>query len=368
MRKAAGAAAALCIGATALSLVNLRHLRQPPAEPTSDAPATGRISVLVPARDEAERIGPTLASLQQLDGVAEILVLDDNSTDATAQMVQSAGLEVLRSSQEPPAGWLGKPWACQRLAEAASGDVLVFIDADVVLSSEAARAAAWLLAAGDLDLVCPYPRQLTHGWLQRLVQPLLQWSWLTFLPLALAERSSHPLLSAGNGQFVVVRRDAYFAAGGHAAVRGEVLEDLALVRRFKQTGHRVAMADGTHIATCRMYTGQGDLIEGYTKSLHAAFGPATLVTLGFMYVLPGAVMLLSHDRRASAYALLAYATAVGGRMAVAARTEQPRVDALAHPLSIVVLSALYARSVIARRRGSITWRGRSLPVRSDRTR
>lgn len=347
-----------------MSLINLRHLRRPAAE-SSNTAATSRISVLVPARDEAERIGPTLASLQQLDGVAEILILDDNSTDATAQMVQSARLEVIRSSQEPPPGWLGKPWACQRLADAATGDVLVFIDADVVLTPDAARVAAGLLSDGDLDLVCPYPRQLTQGWLQRLVQPLLQWSWLTFLPLALAERSAHPLLSAGNGQFVAVRRDAYFAAGGHASVHGEVLEDLALVRRFKITGHRVAMADGTHIATCRMYTGHRDLIDGYTKSLHEAFGPVTLTLLGFMYVLPAGVLLFSRNRRTRGYGLLAYTLAVVGRIAVARRTDQPLVDALAHPLSIVALTALYARSVSAYRHRRITWRGRSLPVRDD---
>lgn len=274
-----GAAAVLCAAASTLSLVNLRHLRRPVVRDTG-----ARISVLVPARDEADRIGPTLASLRALTGVAQILVLDDHSSDDTAGLVQAAGLQVIRSTDEPPAGWLGKPWACQRLAEAATGDILVFIDADVELAPDAARAAASLLH--ELDLVCPYPRQVTTGVLQRLVQPLLQWSWLTFLPLAVAERSSHPALSAGNGQFVAVRRDAYFAAGGHAAVRGQVLEDLALVRRFKATGHRVAMADGTQIATCRMYSGQRDLIAGYTKSLHDAFGVPTVALLGLMYVLP----------------------------------------------------------------------------------
>lgn len=353
-----GAAAVLCAAASGLSLMNLRHLRRPVGDDTR-----ARISVLVPARDEAERIGPTLAGLQALTGVAEILVLDDHSSDDTARMVQAAGLHVIRSTEEPPAGWLGKPWACQRLAEAATGDVLVFIDADVELAPGAAQAAAGMLH--DLDLVCPYPRQITGGWLQRLVQPLLQWSWLTFLPLAVAERSSHPTLSAGNGQFVAVRRDAYFAAGGHAAVRAEVLEDLALVRRFKATGHRVAMADGTDLAACRMYSGQDDLIAGYTKSLHDAFGMPTVALLGLMYVLPVAGLLTS-DPPTRRRALAAYLAAVAGRAAVAARTRQPVVDVWAHPLSIVALGVLWGRSVVAARRSQITWRGRQVPGR-DRT-
>lgn len=360
------AAAGMCVAATALSLVNLRHLRQPqrPAPPTDR-----RISVLVPARNEATRIGPTLRSLARLEGVGQILVLDDNSEDDTAAVVRDAGIEVIGSHAEPPTGWYGKPWACQRLAEAATGDVLVFIDADVHLEPDAAVAAAQLLT--DVDLVCPYPRQVTSGLLQRLVQPLLQWSWLSFLPLRLAETSSHPLLSAGNGQFLVVDREAYFAAGGHAVVRDAVLEDLELVRAFKRSGHRVAMADGTRISSCRMYSDDRELIDGYTKSLHDAFGPGTVALLILMYVLPAVAAITSSRLRP--VGLLGYAAAVAGRMAVARRTEQPVLDALCHPLSVIALAGLYTGSVRAHRRGRITWRGRILdqdraarPNRTDR--
>lgn len=354
LRAAVTLAGTLSAAATTLSLVNLRHLRTPASTTTA-----ARISVLVPARDEADRIGPTLRSLRNLRGVEQILVLDDNSSDATADLVRAAGLDVVVGSQEPPPGWLGKPWACQRLADAATGDVLVFIDADVELHPGAALAAAAMLT--DVDLVCPYPRQVTNGWLQRLVQPLLQWSWLTFLPLRLSETSPRPLLSAGNGQFLAVRREAYFAAGGHAGVRGEVLEDLALVRRLKASGHRVAMADGTHLATCRMYASDTDLATGYTKSLHAAFGPPVVLLLALMYVLPPAAALLSHDRRTRVAGLAGYAAAVTGRVAVARRTAQPVPDAAAHPVSIVALAALWVRSRTAHRRGTITWRGRVLP-------
>jgi len=357
LRAAVASATLLSAAATALSLVNLRHLRRPPTGGSS-----ARISVLVPARDEANRIGPTLKSLRDLQGVTEVVVLDDNSSDGTADLVRAAGLRVIASSAEPPDGWLGKPWACQRLAEAATGEVLVFLDADVEVSPDAAIRAAAML--DDVDLVCPYPRQITSGWLQRLVQPLLQWSWLTFLPLAVAERSAHPLLSAGNGQFLAVRRAAYFDAGGHASVRAEVLEDLALVRRFKATGHTAAMADGTQIATCRMYSGGRDLVEGYTKSLHAAFGARTVALLAWMYLLPAAAVI-SSDRRTRVLAATGYLAAVAGRVAVAVRTGQRPRDAVMHPLSIVTLVALWARSLYAERRGSIMWRGR--PVRSQAT-
>lgn len=354
LRTAVAAAALISAGATALSWLNLRHLRGPEhAGVETDA----RISVLLPARNEQDRIGPALRSLRELVGVHEVLVLDDNSSDRTTELVQAAGLPLLRSTGEPPPGWYGKPWACMQLARAASGDVLVFIDADVELAPDAAVRAAADLA--DVDLVCPYPRQEVRGWLQSLVQPLLQWSWLTFLPLSLSERSSRPELSAGNGQFLATRADAYWAVGGHEAVRHEVLEDIALVRAYRAAGLRTAMADGTRIATCRMYSDDRQMIDGYTKSLHAAFGPSVVAFLNFVYVLPVAA-LLSRDRSARRWAFVAYLSAVAGRVLVASRTQQSLSATLAHPASIVALSAVYVRSVLADRRGSITWRDRPL--------
>lgn len=350
MRRLMIGVAALCAGATALSWVNLRHLRRPDSTNTS-----ARISVLLPARDEAHRIGPTLRSLSAQQGVAEVLVLDDNSSDGTGDLVQAAGLSLLHGHEEPPPGWLGKPWACHRLAQAATGDVLVFVDADVELVPDAALRAAALLS--EVDLVCPYPRQIVHGPLQRLVQPLLQWSWLTFLPLRLAERSRHPMLAAGNGQFLAVRREVYDACGGHAAVRAEVLEDIALARAVKAAGFVAAMADGTDIATCHMYASDSELIAGYTKSLHDAFGAPVVALLNIMYVLPLAGLLRRNTRGP---ALLAYSAAVAGRALVARRTGQNLPDIVAHPLSIVALSGLWMRSLRARRAGTLSWRGRSL--------
>lgn len=353
LRVAVMAAAAGCAAATALSWLNLRHLRRPDRA-TTDA----RISVLVPARDEADRIGPTLRSLRDQVGVHEVLILDDNSSDATADLVRSAGLGLICSTEDPPPGWHGKPWACQRLAQAASGDVLVFLDADVELTPDAAVRAAALL--DDVDLVCPYPRQEVHGWLQQLTQPLLQWSWLTFLPLRLAERSTRPSLSAGNGQFLATTSRAYWQAGGHEAVRDDVLEDIGLVRAFKAAGLRTAMADGTDIATCRMYNDGRQMLDGYTKSLHAAFGPPVVALLNFLYVAPVIAMLGSRDRTTRLLGLSAYTAAVVGRLLVAGRTRQSLVATFAHPASIASVSAIYIRSVRAHRRGTITWRGRRL--------
>jgi len=262
----------------------------------------------------------------------------------------------LLTGRELPTGWLGKPYACQQLADAAAStsDVLVFVDADVVLAPYAVAATVALLEQTALDLLSPYPRQEAPG-ATGLVQPLLQWSWLSFLPLRLAERSHRPSLSAANGQFLAVRRDAYDRAGGHAAVRAEVVEDVELLRALKRTGGRGGVCDGTGLATTRMYDCWDELVDGYTKSLWTL--PAPLVALLVaVYVGPPLAAL-----RGSRTGVLGYAAGVAGRVVAARRTGSRALpEAFAHPLSVAVFAWLAGRSRLAHRRGTLTWKGRPL--------
>ena len=358
--------------ATAHTIVNLRGLRTPSSQPAAVAE---RVSVLVPARDEAARIGACVAALLASTGVPdlEVLVLDDGSADGTSDVVSrtaggDARLRVINGDVAPlPDGWLGKPWACARLAAAATGSVLVFVDADVVVDPRGVAASVRLLRDADLDLVCPYPQQQADGILPRLVQPLLQWSWATTLPLRLAERSPRESLAAANGQLLVVDAHAYARCGGHDAVRGEVLDDIALMRAVKRTGGRGTVADGTHVATCRMYDTGPELVAGYTKSLWSAFGSpagaaAAVGGLSWLYVVPAVAALVGPTPRARAWGAAGYAAGVAGRAIVARRTGGRVVpDSAAHPVSIAVLGVLVAESWRRHRAGTLTWRGRPLP-------
>ena len=345
------------------------------------------MSVLVPARDEAHRIAPTIRSLLAQRGLAEveILVLDDNSTDGTADVVRGvapddARLRVLAGST-PPAGTLGKPHACAQLAAAARGAILVFVDADVVLSPDAVAAAVAVLRGTDpLDLVSPWPRQIATGWAGRLIQPLLAWSWLTTLPLRLAERSARPSMAVANGQFLVVEADALARAGGWQAVSGEVLDDIALARAIRAVGGRTGVADGSAIATCRMYDNGRELRDGYRKSLWAAFGSpvravAVAAALAVVYVLPPVAAAAG-----SRIGAVGYVAAVLGRIPSArwcgtsergatidsergATIDSKRgamLDAVAHPFSVLTLLALLASSWAGRFRGSLHWKGRAV--------
>jgi hypothetical protein len=364
-------------GLAGLSLAGALHaalnavlLRRPPPTPP---PVRRPVTVVLPVRDEEDHVSACLSAVLGQQGIDElrVVVVDDGSSDATASLVraQTDPRVQLVSAEPPPPGWLGKPWACATgvaaaAAEGRAGDeaVLVFVDADVRLFPDAVAGAVAVLDAHGLALVSPWPRPLAQTWAERLVQPLAPWLWATTLPLRIAERSRRPSLAAATGQFLVLTGRGYRVCGGHAAVRGEVLEDIALLRAVKRAGGRGGPIDGSRLAACRMYTGWAELRDGYGKSLWSAVGgsPAASATaaaaLTAVWVLPPLAAL-----RGSRAGLLGYLTGVGGRALVAARTgSRLWPDPLIHPLSILALDVLVARSIVGRRRGTLAWRGRAV--------
>lgn len=375
LRRAAQAAVALgstlSVAGAALATYNARTVPVASTDPPA-VPAADPVSVLLPVRDEAHRVAPCLRALLALRGVAdlEILVLDDGSTDGTAALVRdiaaAAGrpLRLLTGDPLPP-GRLGKPHACAQLAAAARGRVLVFVDADVVLAPDAVAAAVALLRAGGLDLVSPLPRQVAVTAAERLVQPLLAWTWLSTLPVRAAERSTRPSTAAATGQFLVVDAAAYARIGGHGAVRDDVLDDIGLARAVKRAGGRGGMVVGAPVAHCRMYAGAAELRAGYDKWLWAAFGPGrgsgAAAAAGGVLLLAQVVPALA-ALRGSRTGLLGYAAGVAGRVVVARRTgDRAWPDALAQPVSAALAAGLLASSVRGHRRGTLRWKGRPLP-------
>ena len=358
--------------------VNLRLLRSPAPDA---AEATEPVTVLIPARDEAAHIEATVRSVLAQTGVPDltVLVLDDGSTDGTAPLVEALAatdprLSLIRGGDEPPPpGWLGKPWACARLAGHATGSVLVFVDADVVLHPHAVRAVVATLRDQGLALVAPYPFQLAEGWLERLVQPLVTWAWAATMPVRWGESSHRPSLSAANGQLLAVDAAAYSAIDGHGSVRHEVIEDVALMRAVKSSGRHAATVDGSHLAECRMYDGTHAVVDGYAKSLWSAFnGPAGSVAVNALlitaYVVPALAAVTAPRRRTRAIGLLGYAAGVASRALVASRTGERIVpDALAHPASIAAFAVLNVVSWQRHVRGTNTWKGRPVTAHDDAT-
>ncbi|MGY1813175.1 glycosyltransferase [Blastococcus sp. SYSU D00820] len=372
MSRLVAALSATAAAGTLHAAVNLALLRRPPRQPP---PVRRPVTVVLPVRDEEAHVGDCLTAVLAQRGVRDlrVVVVDDGSTDGTAAAVRGHADPRVRlvSADPPPPGWLGKPHACAtgvaEADDAADDEVLVFLDADVRLAPDAVAAAVAVLERHGLDLVSPWPRPVAGTAAERLVQPLSPWLWATTLPLRLAERSPRPSLTAANGQFLVVTRRAYVRAGGHTAVRGEVIEDVALARAVKRAGGRAVPVAGARLADCRMYEGWAQLEAGYTKSLWASVGgspagsAAAAAALTAVWVVP-ALAALGGSRAG----LAGYAAGVAGRVVTAAATGT-RVwpDALAHPLSVLAFDLLLARSIAGHRRGTLAWRGRPLGAGAD---
>ncbi len=357
-----------------LFCANLRKYIPPPA-PSPNA-SSARVSVLIPARDEELSIEAALRSvLANSNADLEVIVMNDGSTDRTAAIVESLRAEdlrvQLRDAPPLPRGWNGKQHACWTLAHAAQTDILCFIDADVRLEPEAIQRMSAFLKSSDAALVSGFPRQITTSPLEWMLLPLIHFVLLGFLPLSRMRAGTDPALAAGCGQFLMVRREAYFASGGHAAIRETMHDGLRLPKLFRQHGYRTDLADLTDFARCRMYTTAGQVWQGLAKNAIEGLGaPARIVPISLLLVLGQvgpfalAVWLLFSHAHVRAGLLICAAVAVLAawlpRALASVRFRQPAQSALLHPVGIILLLAIqwYAlgRKLLG---GTVSWRNRA---------
>jgi hypothetical protein len=324
--------------------------------------------VVVPARNEAGRVGSCVAALLAQDAaVVEVTVVDDGSADGTAAEAARAGARVV-AAPPPAPGTAGKAAACAHgEAVAAAGRWLAFVDADVVLAPEAlSRLLAACLATGAVA-ASPLARQVTQTWWEELLLPELGLAVAERLDLDAVVDPARPTAFL-SGQCLLVRRDAYEAVGGFAAVAGSLVEDVALARRLKAAGHRLELRLAPDLAAVRMYGRLAELWEGLAKNLAEVWG-ADGGSLGRQVAraLAGLAPWLALAARpgplarrvAVAGGLLQLTVRAGGRLVAGA---DPRF-APAYPLADLVLLAVYADSVRRRRTGApLTWKGRTYPA------
>jgi glycosyltransferase involved in cell wall biosynthesis len=341
------------LGGIAANLVMFPVLRASPGAP-GGRPAT---SVLVPARDEAHRLPAALAALCAQEAT-EILVLDDESADDTAAVAERAAaadprVRLLRGAPVP-AGWTGKNWACQQLAGAARGELLVFCDADVSLAPGALDAIWRGMRRQHADVFSVFPRQRTVTPGERLLVPLIDEVLLAFLPYLLL-RLPVPGAATANGQLLAFRRAAYHALGGHAAVAGELVEDLAMARRARAMGRPLGLALGGDLVSARMYHGYRESVRGFGKSLRDAHGgsdAALAAALGWhilAYTVPW--LLTSRSRAWRAIGVLGLAQ----RLLVNLKTGRRALAEVAL-VPVTPLAAVPAYGLAFRR--VATWKGR----------
>ncbi|MEO8440616.1 MAG: GNAT family N-acetyltransferase [Spartobacteria bacterium] len=359
----------VCAGVPALLfLVNLRLYR-----PLPIAGRSGRsTSVLIPARDEEERIEQAVRAALN-SGAAEVIVLDDGSRDRTGDLVRKiardyARLRLLRGEPLPP-GWCGKNFACAQLAGAAQQPVLIFVDADVELAPGSAPRLAAFLEQSGAALASGVPREVTVSFSEQLLIPLIHFLLLGFLPLRRMRRTVHPAYGAGCGQLFVADAAAYRVAGGHKAIRDRIHEGLALPKKFREHGYATDLFDATDVATCRMYQRNGEVWRGLAKNTHEGLGAPGVILPMTLFLLCGQVLpffLLVGDTvgRARLAAGLACGLALLPRLAGALRFRQSWLSVVLHPVAIVALLGIQWFGCVRFLRGRpARWKGRSYPAR-----
>jgi chlorobactene glucosyltransferase len=355
----------LLLAQVALVLWNLRVVRRPPSRRwPANAPL---ISVLVPARDEAASIGACMEALLGQDYPNfEIIVLDDASTDGTAELARRDPRVRVVTGAPWPNGWTGKNWACHQLAAQARGDVLCFVDADTFLSPDALSRAAGELQGDDLGLVSMLLRTETGTVAEVVLMPMVNHAMLALLPAALMERAAHPDIAVALGPFIMVRRAAYIASGGHAAAPEHIVDDVQLARAVKAAGHKVGLRNGTTLVRTRWYHGFREIWDGFSKNAYGGLGYRSGVALAALFIVAPA-LLFPFLRFGAAVttggALVLPAVQVSlilsTRVITSRAGKDPMWSVPLHPVMIAVWAGALARSMVLARTGrEIEWKGR----------
>lgn len=376
----AGVSLALALVPLVLYVLNVR-LYRPPPEVGLDAGSSGErgpsVSVLIPARDEERSIRSAVDAVLASAGIdLEVVVLDDESRDATRSIVERMAERDRRVRVQPaprlPEGWCGKQHACWALSKQARHELMVFLDADVRVEPTGIARAVGFLESSGADLASGVPRQECGTFLERLLLPLVHFLLLGFLPLGRMRRSTHPAYAAGCGQFFVARRLAYERAGGHAAIRTSRHDGLTLPAAFRRAGFATDLFDAAPLASCRMYRNAREVWTGLAKNATEGLAhprrilPVTLLLLGGQ-VLPAALLVSSLAGLAvAANALTATLSAIGTlaayvpRLDACRRFSQPFGSALLHPFGVAVLLLLQWYALSLHVCGHPTsWKGRT---------
>jgi chlorobactene glucosyltransferase len=334
------------------------------------------VSVLVPARNEADNITQCLESLAQQDYPNyEILVLDDQSTDNTLELIQHLALtypqiRILHGKSSPPTDWNGKSYACHRLAEQANGDWLLFTDADTVHMSQSIHLGIKQALSLNVDLLSAMPYQITKSWSERVLVAFIM-NFLPLLGISLEDMwNGNGAHAIANGQYLLVNRKTYQEMDGHSAIHSAMVDDFALANHFLQGKKKIVLVNGTSMLACRMYHNARDVWQGFSKNILLSLQTSQEWSIGTvilfawcyvsLFVLPYVILLIFPDQPQS---LLAIIWLIGLRLSVGFATHRPLTEAFFTVLSAlgVMLLGLNAISLKVRKR-KIIWKERPYPT------
>jgi hypothetical protein len=335
------------------------------------------VTVCIPARNEAANIEACVRSALACGGVdVEVCVYDDHSTDGTGDIVRRLAAEDPRVRVVPtvplPDGWNGKMWGCDRMGRAACGEWVLFTDADVRLAPECLSATVAAAESLECDLLSTVPRQLTGSWAEDAIVPLIHYVLLGYLPMGRMRATLDPAASAGCGQFMFARRDAWLAIDGYSRFRGTMHDGIRMPREFRRAGLRTDLFDGTSLAQVRMYRGLAQTWRGFAKNAYEGLGsPVLLLLVTALHVFGqvAAWAILAGSAIAAATGLSvsplpawiaagAIAVQLAHRIILRKAFGHSWRAVLLHPIGLAMLTAIQWHSLWLSMRGRREWRGR----------
>jgi chlorobactene glucosyltransferase len=362
-------------------LLNLRSLRRKGSSEELPEPAP-LISVLIPARNEEVNIEACLESLRRQDYPHyEIIILDDDSTDRTAEIVSGIAavdprVRLLQGQPLPP-GWAGKPFACHQLAQEARGSWLLFTDADTIHAPTVLGYVLCTALESNAALISGFPYQKTTSIWQKMALPILfYFMLLIWMPLWWLQRSERALPTVAIGQFMFFSASEYWSVGGHEAVKSRIVEDVWLGREMTRHHYRQLTLDLSQLVSCQMYREFGPMWDGIARWLYTA---ASLSVFALIVMMVVVVLLFLAPFLWLAQGLLlsqpafSWQMLVGvqvailllGRFLVGRRFSQPKSSVILHPVGMGFLLVIGLYASFQRLTGAgVKWKGRIYNLRS----
>jgi len=337
------------------------------AEKDRQKPVRG-LSVLIPARNEAHNIGECIRSILRNDyPFFELVVMDDGSTDNTFQEVADIGDDRIRLFRAPekPKGWVGKNWPSHQLALKAKHPILLFMDADTRLTSDALWRLNRLFTLTNADVISGCPKQIPTSFLDRVLLPVVPILPLATLPL-FKIGSFRFVRSALHGAFIVIRKDFYQKTGGYERIKDQWVDDAALNKLFVEHHSKTEMLDMTKIVSCRMYTTPKDTIDGIVRSLYyELFGKTPLIVflmamLFLAAIVPYILLFASRSLEQVGLSLCVLGVVTGIRIAFDRRYGFPWYSSFSFPLMFFFLVYAAHKSIKGSKNKNMTWKGRSI--------
>ncbi len=349
---------------TFISLVNLLsdlHL------PVVKSATFSKVSLLIPARNEEAAIGRLLKGIQQLDYPDfEVIVCNDHSSDNTEEILNWFAGEDERIhwflGEKLPQDWLGKNFACHQMAQKASGEYLIFLDADVELSSDSIAKAVSFFQEKRLSLLSVFPQQKMETFPELTIVPVMNWILQSLLPMILVQKTKFPSISAANGQFMMFEAANYKRFQWHLRVRAQNVEDIRLARMVKDSGFKMAVLLGNNDIYCRMYRRLDEAVLGFSRNMHEYFGGKRIIMIGFWLIVffgPLIVWTILGWEYLAAFLAMVFAN----RFFVSMASRQNILwSILLHPFQMLSFTAIVFYNLFRRIKKETIWKGRKIKL------